>query len=700
VEYQRDSPEDLAPRAPAALSGLAQLRDRYFRAIEPLIPADRLAAGGESLRSARIVVSFTLVLLLLAGETWVFFHWALPDDATLLLDAALVVGLGLTLFVRRALEREDAPELAANLVVTGAFLVIVTVFSLIGGIRAPVLHWCALVPMLAVLMGARRSAWLWGALAMTTLAGFAWVETQGIAVPSYLEASGLVGDRLWIQRIVDVGSWILILLAVAVLYERYKDQQTAELGSTNSELTRQIAQRRRAEQRTHYLAYYDELTELPNRQLFQEQLESAMAQADRDGRLVAVMFLDLDGFKEVNDSYGHRLGDALLQQVAERLRSCVRNADAVFRGDTQSGDVMVSRLGGDEFTVLLVRLRSVHEAEIVARRVLGSFDPVFPVEGHELHISASIGVALYPGEVGDVGSLLKSADLAMYSAKARGKNNYQFFTESMNDEIVHRTTLASELRRAQERDEFVVHYQPIVRAHDREIVALEALIRWQHPERGLLLPGEFIGIAEETGLIVPIAERVLYEVCRQYCAWRDAGLPCVRMAVNLSGVQLRYAGLAGEVARVIDETGMDARQLELEITENAVMEDEAMAAMTLMELKQLGVQIALDDFGTGYSSLSYVQRYPVDTLKVDRSFVRNVDSDPHAQTITTAIVAMAHGLQLTVVAEGVETEAQELFLNGLGCDHLQGFRFSIPRPAHEIAGLLEAGISPEDFVAS
>lgn len=689
-------------------SAFARLRRLYYRVTASWIPKDRLAAGGDRLRTARSVVGFTLLLLVLAFEAWLFFHWVLPPAATPPLDASLVFGLALLLGVPAALRRDDLPELAANLVVAASFAVLVAVFVLLGGIRAPVLHWCALVPMLAVLMGARRSAWVWSGIAAVTLGAFAWIEVAGAPLPSHLEASGLTGHRLWIQRLVDVGSWIAMLLGVALIYERHKDQQTAELGTTNAELTREVAQRRRAEQRTRYLAYHDELTELPNRQFFQEQLEDAMVQAERDGRLVGVMFMDLDGFKEVNDTYGHRLGDVLLQQVAERLRGCVRNADAVFQGGPGEpdpaeipgeafGETLVSRLGGDEFTLLLVRLRDKREAGIVARRVLGSLEAPFPLEGHEVHISASIGIALHPGESDDVGGLLKNADLAMYAAKAHGKNNYQFFSEAMNAEIVHRTTVAGELRHALERDELCVYYQPIVRTTDLAIVGLEALVRWQHPTRGLVPPGEFIGIAEATGLIVPISEVVLRRACRQVRLFREAGLPPVRMSVNLSGVQLRHGGVAGQVRAVLAASGIRPEDLELEVTESAVMVDEDEAALSLSELKQLGVGVALDDFGTGYSSLSYIQRYPVDQLKIDRSFVRDVASDPDAQAITKAIVAMAHGLSLTVVAEGVETEAQELFLKALGCDFLQGFRFSVPVPADEMARILEQGVVPEDF---
>jgi diguanylate cyclase (GGDEF)-like protein len=681
---------------------LERARGLAIRLVEPWVPAACIEAGGERLRAARIIVGFTIVLLALAAETFVFFHWVLPPDATPLLDVALLLALAMVAGVPMALARSESPEPAANLVVGASCLVMTAVFWLVGGVRAPVLHWCALLPMLAVLMGGRRSAWIWGGAAALLLAGFAGIELADVPLPRHLEESAIAGERMWIQRVVDVGSWVGILFAVSLIYERQKDRQTADLGHANEELTREIAQRRDAEARTHRLAYYDGLTQLPNRQLFQERLEAAVAQAEQDDRMVAVMFLDLDGFKEVNDTFGHRLGDTLLQGVAERLAACVRNSDAVFLGregeDARSNpsDPMVSRLGGDEFTVLLGRLRSEQEAALVARRILGAVERPFSVDGQEIHISTSIGIALYPGEVEDVSALLKSADLAMYAAKQRGKNNYQFFRESMNEEVVNRTTMANELRLARERGELRLHYQPIVDSRTLEIVKLEALIRWQHPAKGLVMPGAFIGIAEQTGQIVPISNDTLRRACDQIQCWRDAGLPPVSVAVNLSGVELRHGDLPEQVARILAETGLPPHLLDLEVTESAMMEDENEAALVLAELKELGVRIALDDFGTGYSSLSYVHRYPVDSIKIDRSFVRDVVVDPDAQAITRAIVAMAKGLQLHVVAEGVETEAQEEFLRGLGCDSLQGFRFSVPLPAHEVEAILERGIEPHD----
>jgi predicted signal transduction protein with EAL and GGDEF domain len=675
---------------------VAALRGRYLRAVDTWIPLELRRAGGESLRCARIVVGLSLVLLVLALEAFAFFHWSLPSEATLAFDLSLATGLALTLLIPRALRRSGSVELAANLIVGASYLVLISIFVTLGGIRAPVLHWCALIPMLAVLMGVPRSAWVWGGITVFTVAGFAAAEALGLPMTNHLEASGLTGDRLWVQRLVDVGSWIAILIAIGLVYERHKDERTAELGNANAELKREVSQRRRAEERTRYLAYYDELTALPNRELFQQELEIAMANAERNDRTVAVMFLDLDSFKWVNDSYGHRFGDALLREVAERLAACVRGADAVYRGTGDESEseeeVVVSRLGGDEFTVLLVGLRNEEEAALVARRILQTLQEPFSLEDREIYISASIGIALYPRNVGDVNELLRNADLAMYAAKDRGKNNYQFFTKSMNDEIVKRTTLTTELRSACEHGEFVLHYQPIVQSQSRAIVGLEVLLRWQHPSRGLVMPGEFIEIAEQSGLVGPISEQVLWTACQQNHKWQAEGLPPVRLAVNISAVQLRNRQLEDHLSHVLTETELDPKYLELEITEHAMMEDEEETARSLGGLKQLGLNIALDDFGTGYSSLSYVQRYPVDSLKIDRSFVKEVSSDPEAQAITTAIVAMAHGLGLRVVAEGVETEGQEKFLVGLGCDELQGYRFSRPVPAQEAAELLRNGV--------
>jgi diguanylate cyclase (GGDEF)-like protein len=665
------------------------IEEFYLRTVDAWIPESIQTGEAELLRRSRIVVSFTLALVILGVEAIVFFHWTLPAEASRQLELSLAAALFLTWLVPSALRHFNSLALAANLVIAGSFLVVFTTILLLGGITAPIIHWCALMPMLAVLMGTRRSAWFWGGISTVTVAGFAWANTAGLEFTDHLAASGLAGSRILMQRIVDVSSWIGILMAVAFLYERHKDEQATELGATNAELKREIGQRKRAEERTRYLAYYDELTTLPNRQFFKQQLRRAMYQAERAERMVGVLFLDLDGFKEVNDTYGHDLGDLLLRNVAERLTRSVRQADSVARGVGDDSDQVVSRLGGDEFTVLLVDIRSADEAEMVAKRILGELERPARIEERDLYITVSIGIAMYPCNVENVDGLLKNADLAMYHAKATGRNTFEIFDESMLTRVANRTALANDIRKALERREFVLHYQPIFDAPTRSIVALEALIRWQHPVKGLLAPYEFIHVAETTGQIIPIGGWVVREACLRLGEWHQAGHASLRIAVNVSAAQLKSDRFCEDIAATLEECGLDPQSLEIEVTENAMMVDEREVSLSLLAVKELGVRIALDDFGTGYSSLSYARRFPVHALKIDRSFVAEISERPEAEAITTAIIALAHGLRLKVVGEGVETEAQERFLDDHGCDELQGFLFSHPVPADEVLAVLD-----------
>ncbi len=473
-------------------------------------------------------------------------------------------------------------------------------------------------------------------------------------------------------------------------------------GEAEAELRREITQREQAEERIRYLAYYDALTGLPNRQFFKERLRQAMHQADRDGRMVGMLLLDLDAFKEVNDTLGHGVGDLLLQSVGERLANCVRTVDSVSRPGGDNPPEAVSRFGGDEFTVLLQNVRNVHEVANVAERILKALEDPFVLEGHELFIGASIGISLYPSDSQEADGLLRCADMAMYRAKERGKNNHQCFTESMNADVVKRITLANALRKALKREEFVLYYQPQLETRTRRVVGVEALIRWQNPELGMVPPGEFIEVAEQTGLIVPIGDWVLRSACHQNKRWQAAGLPAVRVAVNVSGVQFKRQRLTEGVAAALRESGLDPQYLELEITESAMMEDEEEAAQTLRELKEMGLRVALDDFGTGYSPLSYIKRFPVDTVKIDRSFIGEIDSDPDAQAIATAIIAMARALNLKVVAEGVETAEQERTLREQGCDEVQGYLYSPPVPPDEIPAFLRraTGVDESEAVQS
>ena len=689
MQAMRRRPSPASPPDEAVGGLLASPRRFLRRLIESGVPEQ--LTDPDARRRARILLGFTLALILLGFEALAFFSWSLPATPALVVSVCFAGSMGLVLFIPAALRRGSL-ALGANLLIGGSYLVILASILAVGGVRAPVIHWLALLPMLAVLMGARRSAWAWVGIALASFSGLVLADAAGIPVPDGLQLDQQQGSLLWVQRLVDVSSWLGILVAVALVYEAQKKRQTQELAEKAAQLESEMTQRGRAERRNQYLAYYDDLTTLPNRRLFQTRLRTAIEASVGSDRGIAVLFLDLDGFKEVNDTHGHGLGDRLLQQVAERLQRCIRASDVAARSRASDPQV-VSRLGGDEFTVLLTRLRDRGEAAMVARRILDCLEAPFAIGDHEVFISASIGVALHSGGLGGVDDLLRNADMAMYHAKERGKNNFQFFDESMNTDLVRYSTLAADLRKALERNELMLHFQPIVAAADHRTVGIEALARWNHPEEGLVPPAEFIRVAEGSGLMDPLGRWIFREACRHYALWREAALAPPRIAVNVSGVQLRGGALVKTVLEAMREFDLAAHCLELEVTEGAMLLDEDEASRCLDELKQLGVRVALDDFGTGYSSLSYVKRFPVDSLKIDRSFVRDVATNAEAQAITTAIIAMAHRLGLEVVGEGVESEAQETFLRENGCDALQGFRFGKPMTAAEMTELLAAASS-------
>lgn len=423
-------------------------------------------------------------------------------------------------------------------------------------------------------------------------------------------------------------------------------------------------------------AYHDPLTGLPNRVLFNDRLTIAMTNARHSNEILAILFFDLDQFKTVNDTLGHAAGDLLLQEVAGRLNGCLRERDTI------------ARMGGDEFIMLLPQIDSVEVAAKVAGKVLDILGRPWTVNSHEFHITASIGIAVCPGDGDDPETLMKHADIAMYRAKEQGRNNYQLYTPALNARLQERQTMENSLRRALEREEFVVYYQSQVHTGTGRITGAEALVRWQHPERGLVCPDDFIPLAEETGLIVPIGEWVLYTACAQNKAWQDAGLPPVRMTVNISAHQFRQVNFAGTVARVLEETGLEPRWLELEITESATMKDVVFTVSVLKELSAMGIQLAIDDFGTGYSSLSYLKRFPIHTLKIDRCFVRDVLNDPEDEALVNTIITLGRNLRLRVIAEGVETEEQMLFLKERRCEEMQGYLFGKPVPAGEFEKLL------------
>ncbi|MEM7252168.1 MAG: EAL domain-containing protein [Pseudomonadota bacterium] len=432
---------------------------------------------------------------------------------------------------------------------------------------------------------------------------------------------------------------------------------------------RRMVKERRAERHVNYLAYHDPLTGLPNRTMLNDRLERAISRARRQHSKMAILFLDLDGFKLVNDSLGHDIGDLLLRAVADRLASSLRDTDTV------------ARLGGDEFTIILGDVEHEDQIGHAARRVLNQLSRPMDINGREIFVGASIGVAVFPADGRDVRTLLRSADMAMYRAKESGRNNYQFYTSDMADRALTRMSLESSIRRALEREEFVVYYQPLIDTKSGELCAFEALVRWEHAELGVVSPGEFIPLAEEAGLIGRLGQQVLRAVCKQIRAWSDAGLDVVKVAINLSGRQLNDPELVSNVKATLAESNVDPSGIVLELTENTVMQNAEASIEMLDELKSLGIALAIDDFGTGYSSLSYLKRLPIDHLKIDRSFVANVPNDADESAIVQAIVALAHSLRLGVVAEGVEVESQISFLQELGCDTLQGYFFGRPAPA-------------------
>ncbi len=441
-----------------------------------------------------------------------------------------------------------------------------------------------------------------------------------------------------------------------------------------------ISERKRSDERIQYLAHFDVLTGLPNRGHFQELVNQALALADRNEGRCALLFIDLDRFKTINDSLGHVTGDELLKAVADRLKQALRAGDNV------------GRLGGDEFVIVLSRIDSPDEAATVAQRVLERLSVPFLLSGHDLIVTPSIGIGIYPEDGEDYDTLVKNADAAMYHAKESGRNNFQFYTSDMNARAYEILAVESQLRRAIEREEFVLHYQPQVDMRTGRIVGAEALIRWQHPENGLVGPGKFIPIAEERGLIVAIGNWVLREAARQNRAWQDAGLPPIAIAVNLSALQFYRQDICGYIAGVLADTGLEARYLELEVTESIIMQDVVSTVATMDALKSMGLKLAIDDFGTGYSSLNYLKRFKADKLKVDRSFVSDVPGDPDDCAITRAIINLARNLNLKVIAEGVETVEQWQFLLHEHCDEVQGYLVCKPQPPADMAQLLKAGL--------
>ena len=441
---------------------------------------------------------------------------------------------------------------------------------------------------------------------------------------------------------------------------------------------RDITERKQYQAKLYKLAHHDNLTGLPNRILFIDRLKQAMALANRHKKLAALLFLDLDRFKVINDTLGHPLGDKLLQAAARRLTSCIRETDSL------------ARFGGDEYTIILGDLERVEDAERVAHKILGGLAKPYHIDGHELFVTASIGISSFPRDSEELDNLIKKADIAMYHAKKQGGSRYLLYDPAMDEHAHKRLVLENNLRKALEKDEFLLYYQPKVNIATNSITAMEALLRWDHPQFGLVSPNDFIPLAEETGLILPIGAWVLEKACRQNLEWQESGLPKMRVAVNLSGCQLQQKNFLEMVKATLEKTGLDPRHLELEITETVIMQHPDFIIRILSELQEMGIHISVDDFGTGYSSLAHLKRFSVNTLKIDKSFVQDVESSRTDAAIATAIIAMGNSLNLKVIAEGVETEGQYCFLQKTMCDEVQGYLVSRPLPAGKVADFVRS----------
>ncbi|MDD5174971.1 MAG: EAL domain-containing protein [Sterolibacterium sp.] len=499
-----------------------------------------------------------------------------------------------------------------------------------------------------------------------------WVRSTGRKT----DAPGPGLDVIWIYE--DVSERHRAEEALVQAHDELEQrvvERTAELTSTNEQLQEEIFERLQAEQRIWHIAHHDALTGLPNRSLLHDRLKQALTQAARSEHRLAVMFLDLDRFKTVNDTLGHHIGDLLLKHVADRLREVVRAVDTV------------SRLGGDEFVVVLHEIRTPDDAVMVAEKIIEALAPAVPVEEHQLHATPSIGISIYPDDGDEAYALMKNADTAMYHAKANGRNTYQFFTAQMNDEAKRFFGFEQRLRNALEHHQFLLHYQPLVDHQRHAVCGMEALVRWQDPDYGLISPGDFIPVAEETGLILQLGEWVLRAACRQNSLWQAQGFPSLPMSVNLSPRQFHQRGLVDAVRAIFEETGQSPELLELEITETTLMHDADETMSKLRQFADMGIRLAIDDFGTAYSSLAYLKRFPVHKLKIDQSFVRDLGHDRDDAAIVAAIIAMAKSLGLNVLAEGVETDEQLEMLINFGCSQFQGFLFSRPLPPAEAAAI-------------
>ena len=498
----------------------------------------------------------------------------------------------------------------------------------------------------------------------------------------------------------DAESYDLLQFKDGRIFERYSRPQRIEEKCVGRVWSfHDITIQKRAEEQIAQMAYFDVLTNLPNRYLFKDRLNQAILYAEKYKKLLAIIYLDLDEFKRVNDTFGHNFGDKILQAVSDRLEKSIRKIDTLSRIEGDGLETTVARLGGDEFTILLRELKENKDASRVAQRIVDLFSQPFHIENRLIFITTSIGMALYPNDGQDVDTLLKNADTAMYHAKEKGRNHFQFFSEHMNIEVLERFSMENSLRNAADKKDFQLYYQPQFDSSTGRIIGVEALIRWMHPEKGMLLPDTFIPISEDSGLIMPIGSWVLRTACEQNKAWQIEGFPPIYVTVNISGIQFRQKNFLESVAQTLLDTGLEPQYLELELTESILMEPTETTFNTLNELKATGVRIAIDDFGKGYSSLGYLKRLPIDTLKIDRSFVHDIISNPDDRAIVRAIISLARSLNLKVIAEGVETHEQLSYLQEQGTDGIQGFLLSEPITPNSFTQLLkkECRLHPDKF---